>query len=89
MRERIGQGVLTQPYAVAADQNGYLFTADASNRKLWVYLRGEWVASYEARKLHVNEISAMAVAEGALYIADGPGGQVVSFHIRPPKERPH
>lgn len=89
LRERIGQGLLSQPYALAADQNGYLFVADASNHKLWVHLRGEWVASFEARKLHVNEISAIAVAEGALYIADGPGGQVVSFFIRPPKERPH
>ncbi|MDH4283778.1 MAG: hypothetical protein OEV35_00515 [Gallionellaceae bacterium] len=87
LRERIGQGVLAQPYALAAAQNGYLFVADAVNRKLWVGLRGEWVTSYEARKLHVSEISAMAVAEGALYIADGPGGQVVSFRIRPPSER--
>lgn len=87
VRERIGQGILAQPYSLAADQSGYLFVADAPSRKLWVYLRNKWVASYEARKLHVNEISAMAADEGVLYIADGPGGQVVSFRIRPPMER--
>ena len=87
IRQQIGVGVLIQPYSVAADRQGYIFVAGAANQKLWVFLYGKQIASYEARKLHVNEISAMAVDEGVLYIADGPGGQVVSFHVRPPMER--
>lgn len=87
VRQQIGAGVLIQPYSVAADRQGYIFVADAASQKLWVFLHGKQIANYEARKLHVNAISAMAVDEGALYIADGPGGQVVSFHVRPPMER--
>ncbi len=87
VHQQLGVGVLVQPYSVAADRQGYVFVADAANQKLWVFLRGKQIASYEARKLHVNEISAMAVDEGVLYIADGPGGQVVTFHVRPPMER--
>lgn len=86
VRDYIGQGTMAQPSSVAVDRYGYLFVADASNKKLWVYLHGRQIAAYEARKLHVDDISAMAVDEGTLYIADGPGGKVVSLYIRPPKE---
>lgn len=87
VRERIGQGTLVQPHALAIDHYGQIFVADGFNHTLRVYLRGELIASYEARKLHITEFSALAVDEGAFYVADGPGGQVVTFHIRPPSER--
>ena len=87
VRERIGQGLLTQPRALAADRYGRLFIADDFDHALKVFLRGALVASYEARMLHVIEISALAVDESILYIADGPGAQVAVFHIRPPVER--
>ncbi|MBI5659048.1 MAG: hypothetical protein HZC43_05755 [Nitrosomonadales bacterium] len=87
VRERIGKGELVRPHALAADQYGRLFIADAFNQTLWVYLHGERVASYGARKLHVTEFGALAIDEGSLYVADGPGGQVAAFHIRPPRKR--
>ena len=87
VRERIGQGTLAQPHALVVDLYGHLFVTDDFNHMLRVFLHGELIASYEARKLHITEFSALAVDEGVLYIADGPGGQVVTFHIRPPSER--
>lgn len=87
VRDYIGQGTMAQPSSVAVDRSGYLFVADASNKKLRIYLNGSQIAVYEARKLHVEDISAMVVDEGTLYIADGPGGKVVSLYIRPPKEK--
>ncbi|MBI4936938.1 MAG: hypothetical protein HY846_01720 [Nitrosomonadales bacterium] len=87
VRERIGEGTLVQPRGLAADQYGRLFVADAFNQTLWVYLHGERIANFEARKLHITEFGSLAADEGALYIADGPGGQVAVFHIRPPSAR--
>jgi streptogramin lyase len=86
VRDRIGKGDLVQPRALAADQHGRLFIADAFTHTLRIYRHGERVASYEARKLHVSEFSALAIDEGSLYVADGPGGQIAVFHIRPPRK---
>lgn len=87
VRERIGQGTLVQPHALAADRYGHLFIVDGFDQTLRVFLNGGLIASYEARKLRVTEFSALAVDEGILYIADGPGAQVAVFHIRPPPKR--
>ena len=87
VHERIGQGMLVQPRALATDRHGRIFVVDGFDQTLRVFLGGELIASYGARKLHVTEISALAVDEGTLYVADGPGAQVAVFHIRPPARR--
>lgn len=84
--ERVGEGTLVQPRALAVDHFGRIFVADAFNHTLGVYKDGERVASYEARKLQVREFSALAFDEGILYVADGPGGQVLAFHVRAPRK---
>lgn len=82
--ERIGQGELIQPKALVADRSGHLFVADGFDRTLKVFLRGTLVASYTQSKLHVIDITALAVDQSSLYVADGPGAQVVVFRIRLP-----
>lgn len=82
--ERIGQKVLIQPRALAVDRNSLIFVADSVDRALKVFLRGALIASYTAPSLGVTEISALAIGEGSLYIADGPGAKVVAFRIRTP-----
>ena len=82
--ERIGQGELIQPRSLVADRYGRLFVADASDRTLKVFLQGALVARYGPSQLRVTEISALAIDQGLLYIADGPGGKVAVFRVRSP-----
>ena len=82
--ERIGEGLLQQPRSLAADRHGRIFVSDATDRSLKIFLRGDLVASLSAQKLGVTELSALAVDEDVLYIADGPGSKVLSFRIRMP-----
>ena len=79
---RIGQGELVQPRELAADRHGHIFVSDAGNRSLKVFLRGKLLANYGAQTLHFTEISALAVDEDTLYLADGPGSQVLAFRIQ-------
>lgn len=83
VRERIGQGSLGQPRTLAVDRHGQIFVADAADRTLKVFFQGTLIASYGTQKLGVTEISALAVDEGILYIADGPGARVISLRIHP------
>ncbi len=83
---RIGQGELVQPRELAADRHGHIFVSDGGNRSLKVFLRGKLLANYGAQTLHFTEISALAVDEDTLYLADGPGSQVLSFRIQVPFE---
>lgn len=82
--ERIGQKVLIQPSALAVDRNGLIFVADSVDHALKVFRRGELVASYGTSLLGVTEISALAIDEGNLYVADGQGAKVLAFRIHTP-----
>ncbi len=82
--EPVGQGLLVQPRALAVDRHGHIFVADVFDRTLKVFLRGELAANYDARTLRVTEISALAVNEDTLYVADAPGSRVAVFRIQPP-----
>ncbi|WP_331508505.1 hypothetical protein [Novimethylophilus sp.] len=84
----IGQGELIQPSALVADQFGRLYVADGFDRTLKVFRQRKLIARYAPNKLQVIEITALAIDQGALYIADGPGAQVVIFRIRPPGNEP-
>lgn len=83
---RIGRGELTQPRELAADRYGHIFVSDAATRTLKVFQRGKVVASFGTQALHCIEISALAVDEDTLYIADGPGAHVLAFLIQSPIE---
>lgn len=85
VRERIGQGVLIQPRLLAIDRHGQIFVADDVDRTLKVFLQGALIASYAVQALGITEISALAVNEGVLYIADGPGARVVALRIHTPQ----
>lgn len=87
VRERFGQGELKQPSALAVDRNGQVFVADTAERTLKIFLEGMLIASYKAQALGITEISALAVDEGVLYVADGPGAKVVTLHILTPEKR--
>ena len=80
--ERIGQGVLVQPRALAVDRRGHVFVTDAADRMLKVFLSGQLIASYSAQTLNLLEMSALAVDEDILYVADGAGSRVISFRIQ-------
>lgn len=82
IRQHIGQGELVQPRALVADREGHLFVADGFDRTLKVFLRGALIARYAPNKLHVVDITALAIDQGALYVADGPGAQVLVFRIQ-------
>ena len=81
---RIGQGELLQPQALAADQFGHLFVVDAADRTLKVFLHGKLFTRYTVHALRANEISALAVYNNMLYLADGAGSRVLSFRIQTP-----
>lgn len=83
--ERIGQGSLVQPRTLAVDRHGQIFVADTAGRTLKVFLQGALIASYGAQTLGAIEISALAVDEGILYVADGPGARVITLRIHPPE----
>ena len=59
---------------------------DGFDRTLKIFKDGMLIGSYPADKLKVTEITALAIDQGILYIADGPGAQVASFRTRPPAE---
>lgn len=80
----IGQGELLQPQALAADQFGHLFVADAADRTLKVFLHGKLFTRYTVHALRANEISALAVDGSMLYLADGAGSRVLTFRIQTP-----
>lgn len=87
IRERIGQGALVQPRALAIDRDGQIFVADYVDRTLKVFYRGELIATYDAKVLGVMEISALAADNGVLYIADAPGARVAALRIHPAVEK--
>ena len=82
--ERIGEGVLAQPRALAADRYGHIFVADNFDRTLKIFKRGTLYASYKAQTLGLIEISALAVDEDVIYIADAAGSRVISLRIQTP-----
>lgn len=82
--ERIGEGELKQPRAMVVDRDGRIFVADGFDRTLKVFERGVKVAQYSAAQLQVTELTALALDQGTLYLADGPGASVAVFQIRAP-----
>lgn len=84
VKKRIGQGLLTQPQALAADRHGHIFVSDAADRTLKVFFHGQLIADYQAQALRLIEITALAVDEDMLYVADGAGSKVLSFRIQTP-----
>ena len=84
LSERIGEGVLAQPRALAADRYGHIFVADNFDRTLKIFKGGTLYASYKAQTLGIIEISALAVDEDVIYIADAAGSRVISLRIQTP-----
>lgn len=80
--ERIGEGELKQPRAMVVDRSGRIFVADGFDRTLKVFEHGTMAASYTAAQLHVTEMSALALDQGVLYVADGSGASVMVFQVR-------
>lgn len=85
VRERIGQGVLTHPRTLAVDRHGQIIVVDDAGRTLKVFQQGALIARYSAQSLGITEISALAIDEGVLYVADGPGARVIALRIHPPE----
>ena len=82
--ERFGEGVLSQPRALAVDRYGHVFVSDNFDRTLKIFMRGTLYASYKAQTLGLIEISAVAVDEDVIYIADAAGSRVISLRIQTP-----
>lgn len=83
----IGRGELVQPQELAVDRSGHIFVSDQGNRMLKVFLHGKLLASYAASSLHFTEITALAVEDDTLYIADGAASKVLAFRIQTPVQK--
>lgn len=77
----LGEGVLRQPSAIAADREGRVFVVDAQGAVLQVFIPGEATHAFEARDLGVVQIGALAVDERFLAVADRVRGQVVIHRL--------
>lgn len=77
----LGEGVLKQPFALAADRTGRVFVADAQGPVLHV-LDGAAALTLDAAALRVQQIGGIAVDERTLAVADRLLGQVQLFTLR-------
>lgn len=83
LRGRLGDGVLTQPTALAADRAGRVFVVEAAGQALVVLAAGEPPRRFEPRELGVVQIGGIAIDERLLAVADRIGGAVVLHRIAP------
>lgn len=81
---RFGQGDLIQPRAIIVDNYGRILVADGFDRTLKIFRQGLLIARYPPERLHVTEITALAIDRETLYVADGPGARVLTFRVRAP-----
>lgn len=85
--DRLGEGELKQPVAIAADRFGRVAVIDAQDRavKLLAPGRAAWV--FDAAALRVQQIGGIAIDERFLAVSDRLTGQVV-IHVLGGEGRP-
>ena len=54
-----------------------MFVSDEANRTIKVFLGGKLITNYLAQSLRLIEVSALAVDEDVLYIADDPASKAL------------
>ena len=74
--EVLGECVLRQPAAIAADRFGRVYVVDAFDRAVKVLRSGAPTLTWPAQQLRVQGIGGIAVDDRFLAIADPLGGQV-------------
>ena len=74
---RLGAGELKQPVAIAADRAGRVFVHDAQDNTVKLLRAGAPAQVFDAARLHVQVIGAIAADERNLAVADRLTGQVV------------
>ena len=74
---RLGAGELKQPVAIAANRAGRVFVHDAQDNTVKLLRAGAPAQVFDAARLRVQVIGAIAVDERALAVADRLSGQVV------------
>jgi hypothetical protein len=79
---RIGDGVLKQPVALAADRSGRLFVLDAQDQGLHLFTPGAAPQFFTAAQLRVQRVGAFALDDGMLAVADRLTGQVVLHRLQ-------
>jgi hypothetical protein len=77
---RLGEGVLKQPVAIAADRAGRVFVVDAQDRSVKVLSPNAATLEFDAAQLQVQQIGGIAVDERFLAVSDRLVGQVV-IHV--------
>lgn len=80
---RFGQKDLTQPRALMVDRFERVYVIDRFDRTLKLFQGGLLAAQFEAGKLGLTEITALALERDLLYVADGPGAKVMIFRVMP------
>lgn len=78
---RLGEGALRLPGPLAADRQGRVFAVDLFDQSLKVLDAGGLVASLSFPSLGVSAVTGMAMDDGFLYIADGPGARLVVLRL--------
>lgn len=80
-----GAEALRQPHALVVDRWGRVWVADGFDQSLKLFVDGRLAASLAARDLGLRDLTALALDQGTLYIADGLGGRVGVYRLRAPE----
>lgn len=86
-RYTLGDGVLKLPGAIAVDRFNRVFVSDSFDNTIKIFARGQLVASFGALAPGFRLITAMAVEQNLLHVAEGMGARVQTFRIASPQER--
>ena len=78
---RLGEGELKQPVAIAVDRFERVFVLDAQDNSVMLLRAGRPAQVFDAARLRVQQISAIAVDESFLAVADRLTGQVVIHQL--------
>jgi sugar lactone lactonase YvrE len=78
----LGDGVLKQPVALAADRAGRVWVLDAQDHSVKLLREDRPVQVFDAADLNVRQPAAIAADDRALAVVDRLGGQVVVLRVQ-------
>ncbi len=84
---RVGEGELINPAAIAVDPFGRAWVMDRGDGRLKIF-DGDRLAFHALPgELGLSEVTAIAISDQNVYIADGPGGRIGMFGLLAPARR--
>lgn len=79
-----GHGRVRQPGRLVVDRFGRVIVFDRADRKLKVFIGERLAEEIDVAGFGLREATDLALADGWLYVADGPGAQVRMLRVQPP-----